>query len=82
MLIHHFKVVESGHIRCRRYIAAFRRQDEERTTEIRKWCWQTFGQAGYRVNSDETRWADSLKHGEIMFEREEDLAVFLLKWAS
>lgn len=66
------------------HVAAFQhsqfRADEQH--KIRQWCYETFGSSGYLVNTDEVRWIDSIHFGEIEFSREEDLAVFLLKWSS
>lgn len=81
MLVHHYfehvDYLEKGF-----HVAAFPEQHPSVDMEIKRWCWQMFGQEGYMVNSNEIRWKDSIEYGEIRFQREEDLSLFLLKWAS
>ena len=47
---------------------------------IRKWCYQTYGDPGFKHNTHEIRWKDSIHKGEILFNRKEDLEWFLLRW--
>lgn len=49
--------------------------------EIRQWCIDNFGQAGYQDAIERTRWLDSISDkGEIFLCNDEDLTFFLLKW--
>lgn len=80
MHIHHYPIPRTGCDRIR-YMAAFNKQLPHRTTEIRRWCFESFGPPGYLSHIDETRWQDDVKYGEIVFQREEDLTLFLLRWS-
>ena len=79
MQIHHYTLPGyDGHGNS--YIAAFRTQPPNKVTEIRKWCYNTYGEPGYRVDSAEIRWQDGVSRGEVLFNREGDLMMFLLRW--
>jgi len=62
------------------FVAAFPMQDVRIQREMRTWCYNTFGEPGYRVTTDEVRWLDEIAYGEVRFSRESDLAMFLLRW--
>jgi hypothetical protein len=81
MRIYHYAMPREGCHRIR-YMAAFKGQSAERTTEIRKWCYQTFGTPGIRVDTDEIIWQDGVQNGEIVFDREENLMLFVLKFGT
>ena len=61
-------------------IVAFPRPDLKKVKEIREWCYATYGEPGYRSNTDETRWIDDITYGEVVLSRETDLTMFLLRW--
>ena len=63
------------------YVAAFAGLPGPKIWEIRRWCWQTYGDPGYRTDIDLTVWRDALTYGEVEFARESDLALFLLRWS-
>ena len=49
--------------------------------EIRQWCIDNFGNAGYQDAIERTRWLDAISDkGEIFLCHDEDLTFFLLKW--
>lgn len=49
--------------------------------EIRQWCIDNFGNAGYQDVIERTRWLDAISDkGEIFLCNDEDLTFFLLKW--
>jgi hypothetical protein len=50
--------------------------------DIARWCYRSFGPAGYQAMTDEIRWQDSIQYGKIVFSREQDLAWFLLRWSA
>ena len=79
MNIHHYPLPMLG---CSRisYMAAFDMPHHAKTNEIRRWCVKMFGQAGYSAETAESRWTDRIKFGEIVFQYQEDLALFLLRW--
>lgn len=79
MQIHHYPIPRKG---CERlhYMASFNKQVPHHTAEIRRWCFETFGPPGPLVNTAETRWIDDVRYGEIVFQREQDLMLFVLKW--
>ena len=80
MQIHHYPIPD--HVEGRqRYMAAFRRQDPKKIKEIRQWCYNTYGDPGHQVNTAEIRWIDDVGAGEVVFRREEDLLLFVLKWS-
>lgn len=64
-----------------RHVADFPVMNRDKVNEIRRWCWEAFGSEGHNINTMQTRWKDCIDAGEIMFEREEDLAMFILRWA-
>lgn len=80
MVIHHYPMPRQGCHR-KRYMAAFNTQLPAKTLEIRRWCHETFGPSGHRIDTDEIIWVDDVKHGEIVFDREENLMLFVLKWS-
>jgi len=41
----------------------------------------TDGPDGWRHNTQQVRWRDNIANGEIRFSREDDLALFLLRWS-
>jgi hypothetical protein len=77
MFVHHYQSENSRGEPC--YIAAFGRPLSEQS-DIRRWCYQTYGTPGYRYDDDLTVWKDNIAFGEIEFARESDLSLFLLKW--
>ena len=80
MLIHHY--IMDSQDDAKRYMAAFPAGGIPftKTREIQRWCHQTFGESGYRPLTDEIRWEDGARYGEIIFYRESDLIMFLLRW--
>lgn len=62
------------------YVAAFKAKQQQRP-EITRWCYQTYGEPGYRYDTAEIRWKDSIQYGEIHFSRESDLEWFVLRWS-
>jgi hypothetical protein len=81
MFIHHYPIPERYGGYPVSYMASFHKQAPAKTAEIRRWCFETFGPPGYLVNTAETRWTDDVKHGEIVFQREADFMLFVLKWS-
>lgn len=57
-------------------IAAFPTPNYNDMFSIRDWCYQAFGEAGI-----DNRWFDNIGYGEVLFSRESDLALFILKWS-
>ena len=49
--------------------------------DITQWCYRAFGPAGYQAMTDEIRWQDSIQYGKIVFSREQDLTMFILRWS-
>ena len=80
MQIHHYPIPRQGCGRIR-YMASFNKQLPHKTAEIRRWCFETFGPPGMLVNTVEIRWLDDVKYGEIVFQHEADLMMFLLRWS-
>lgn len=62
------------------YMAAFANPKSTMSDEIRRWCYQTFGEPGHDVDTFYTRWEDNITNGEVIFSRESDLMMFLLRW--
>jgi len=60
---------------------AFPMQEILVQAEIRTWCYQTFGEPGYRNDTADVRWVDDIKYGEVRIDRESDLMMFILKWS-
>lgn len=56
-------------------IAAFQPNNDKHKKEIKQWCYNTYGHPGYDVG-----WMDMIVYGEVIFKRESDLNLFLLKW--
>ena len=81
MHIYHYPIPREGCHR-KRYMAAFKKQDPKKILEIRKWCYQTFGTPGIRVDTDTIVWQDDVQNGEIVFDREENLMLFVLKFGT
>ncbi len=75
MIIHYYKALYKNY-----FVAAFPMQPVTVQNEIRRWCYNTFGEEGYKVNTAEVRWKDDIKTGEVRFDRESDLLAFVLKW--
>lgn len=75
MIIHYYKPTYKNYI-----VAAFPMQNVDTQLEMRKWCTQTFGPAGYLIDKDIVRWTDEIGFGEIRFNKDSDLAMFLLRW--
>ena len=75
MFIHRYKPPYKNY-----YVAAFPMQPTEKQDEMRIWCYQTFGNPGYKAHTPDIRWVDDIGSGEIRFNRESDLAMFLLRW--
>jgi hypothetical protein len=48
---------------------------------IIEWCYQTFGTPDWNHLTKQTRWKNQIFYGEVYFCREEDLVLFLLRWA-
>jgi hypothetical protein len=57
------------------------KETAETKKEIQKWCYQTYGEQGLRVNTLDIVWLDELDSGSVSFNRERDLAMFLLRWS-
>lgn len=75
MIIHRYQPAYKPY-----YVAAFPMQSVEKSNEIRRWCVETFGQPGLRVDTHEVRWKDEVRYGEVRFDRESDLIMFILRW--
>ncbi len=82
MFIHVYPFIHPADPYTQRFMAAFAasKQHPSDQHKIRQWCYETFGGAGYCADTNEIRWHDSIHFGEIEFNREEDLSLFLLKW--
>ena len=65
----------------RGYVVAAFSASEALKLEIKKWCWQTYGSPGHQHLTAETRWLDNVKDGEVLFNNQEDLTLFVLKWS-
>jgi len=80
MLIHHY--IMDSQDDTKRYMAVFPSIEIPfaKTREILRWCHQTFGEPGYRSLTAETCWEEGARYGEIIFHRESDLIMFLLRW--
>lgn len=76
MLVHTYKPPYKDY-----HVVAFQ-SPVSNAREIGQWCYTSFGPSGYLHNTAEVRWRDDIHYGEVTFSREEDLALFLLKWAS
>lgn len=74
MYIHHYKVPYKNYL-----IAAFH-SPAENAKEIKEWCRTTLGPEGYRCDTEEVRWRDNIHYGEVLFGRESDLMMFLLRF--
>lgn len=49
--------------------------------EIRAWCLETLGPAGYQEPIERARWLDDINEsGTIYLCNDEDLTLFLLRW--
>lgn len=63
------------------HVVSWKGRGEVDGDEVRKWCIENFGKAGYQDELEETRWIDDIsEHGEIYLCKDEDLTFFLLKW--
>ena len=80
MRVHHYPMPRQGCDRIR-YMASFNYQLPKKSGEIRQWCIDTYGAPGCLPQSTEIRWLDDIKYGEIVFQREADLMLFLLRWS-
>jgi len=58
------------------YIAAFKPPSSGE--EMWKWCRDAFGYAG---TVPKARWKNGIAYGEIEFAQENDLMLFMLRWA-
>ena len=64
-----------------KYVAAFKQLTKvDAVVEMKKWCWETFGEPGHNHLTFQTRWKDSIEYGEVFFNRKEDLEWFVLRW--
>jgi hypothetical protein len=43
-------------------------------TEMKAWCYAVYGEPM-------TRWKDSIEYGEVRFEDQKDLTLFILRWS-
>jgi hypothetical protein len=64
-----------------KYYAAFKANTKEIRAEITRWCYKTYGNPGFNTNTQQIRWSDGIKWGEVIFSRKEDLEWFLLRWS-
>lgn len=63
------------------HTVSWRGKGEVDGDEIRQWCVQNFGEAGFNDELGTTRWLDDINEkGEIFLCNDEDLTFFLLKW--
>lgn len=62
------------------HVAAFTLQ-KDMLGPMTKWCYETFGNSGYHPLTDEYRWSDDIRYGEVQFSRKEDLEWFVLRWS-
>lgn len=74
MIIHQYKDTTG----C--YVAAFPLQHIEQVNEIRKWCFKTYGAPGNIFDKPRVRWRDDVKMGQVNFDNERDLMMFVLRW--
>lgn len=63
------------------HVVEFDSVSVDEITAIRKWCHDTYGASGLRLDSMYTRWRDMAKIGRIYFAREEDVGIFMMKWS-
>ena len=56
-------------------VAAFS-NSAQNLDEIKDWCYNTYGESNYDAG-----WIDLIKHGEVVFKRDSDLNLFLLRWS-
>jgi hypothetical protein len=75
MIIHYYKPPYKDY-----HIAAFH-SPVENERELGRWCYDNFGPSGYQPDIAQVRWNDNIHYGEIRFDRESDLALFLLRWS-
>lgn len=75
MFLHRYKPAYKNYT-----VVAFPVQEIDVQTEIRTWCYQTFGVPGYKTDTEEVRWVDYITYGEVRIDRESDLVMFLLRW--
>jgi len=74
MFIHTYKVPYKNYS-----IAAFH-SPVKNAKEIKEWCHITMGPEGYLKDTREVRWRDNIHYGEVYFNREEDLMMFVMRW--
>jgi hypothetical protein len=77
MLIHSYSITLLNY--KTRYVAAFTYSKID-VDAVKKWCYETFGPPTQRYDED-MRWWDGIKYGEVEFVNEEDLLMFILRWA-
>lgn len=72
MFIHNYKEGKGY------WVAAFGtgKMSVNQLADIAKWCYNTFGDPGTLRYIEDAQW------GEVRFQNEADLALFLLKWNS
>jgi hypothetical protein len=80
MFIRHY--VMDSQDDMKRYAAVFPASEipVTKTLEILRWCHKTFGKPGYCPLTVEARWEEHARYGEVIFYRESDLIMFLLRW--
>ncbi len=61
-------------------VAAFETPRENRP-EITSWCYKTFGPPGINHLTQQVRWKDSIRYGEVYFLNQEDRLMFILRWS-
>ena len=80
MFIRHYVMDSQDDVK--RYMAVFPASEIPVTKrlEILRWCHKTFGKPEYGPLTVETRWEEHTRYGEVIFYRESDLIMFLLRW--
>ena len=53
----------------------------DKIVEIQQWCCEAFGQPGYHPLTDQMRWQEAVRYGEVRFNNKQDLEWFVLKWS-
>lgn len=63
------------------HTVSWKGKGEVDSDEIRQWCVETLGLAGYQDAIGRTRWLDGInENSEIFLCNDEDLTLFLLRW--
>ena len=55
--------------------------DNDTINEIQKWCFEVYGPSGIAVDRWTARWFDDLQWNQVIFTKEKDFTMFLLRWS-